>query len=190
MRPQSLTLRPWDQMSPIRLDRVVMTLCLIGVGLAIVAPEQAMASVAFTLRQLLAIAPFLLVSVSVAAGLKAADAEQLIARVFAGRQSVIIVTASLFGALSPFCSCGVIPLIAALLAMGIPLAPVMAFWTASPVMSPSMYILMAGTLGVGFASAKTIAAIGVGLLAGFSTLGLQRFGWLSTPLRTGVNDGG
>lgn len=44
----------------------------------------------------------------------------------------MIVLASLFGALSPFCSCGVVPLIAGLPGVGVPLAPVMAFWLSSP----------------------------------------------------------
>ncbi len=44
----------------------------------------------------------------------------------------MILTAALFGALPPFCSCGVIPLIAALMAAGAPLPAVMAFWLASP----------------------------------------------------------
>ena len=38
----------------------------------------------------------------------------------------MIMVASLFGAFSPFCSCGVIPLIAALLSIGVPVAAVMA----------------------------------------------------------------
>ncbi len=56
----------------------------------------------------------------------------------------MVVAAALFGALSPFGSCGVIPLIATRRAMGAPLAPVMAFWLASPVMDPSMSPLVGG----------------------------------------------
>ena len=82
----------------------------------------------------------------------------------------MIVSASLFGALSPFCSCGVIPIIAALLAMGVPLAPVMAFWVSSPLMAPDMFFLTAGELGLGFAAGKTLAAVGIGLLAGFDAI--------------------
>ena len=103
----------------------------------------------------------------------------------------MIIVASLMGALSPFCSCGVIPVIAALLATGVPLAPVMAFWLASPLMDPSMFFLTAGVLGLQFAVAKTVAAIGVGLLGGFGVLALQRAGVLTGPaLRDGVGNGG
>lgn len=52
----------------------------------------------------------------------------------------------LFGSLSPLCSCGVVPVIAALLATGVPLAPVMAFLIASPIMDPVMFILTAAGL--------------------------------------------
>jgi hypothetical protein len=84
----------------------------------------------------------------------------------------------------------VIPLIAALLAMGVPLAAVMAFWLASPIMDPSMFVLTAGTLGVDFAVGKTLAAIGLGLLGGYGTLTLQRSGRLANPLRPSVGNGG
>jgi len=63
------------------------------------------------------------------------------------------------GALSPFCLCGVIPLIAALLSMGVPLAPVMAFWLASPIMDPSMFLLTSGEIGMDFAIAIAVFAL-------------------------------
>jgi len=53
-----------------------------------------------------------------------------------------------------------------------------------------MFALTAGTLGVGFAVAKTLAAIGLGLFGGFATAALARGGWLADPLRAGVGDGG
>jgi uncharacterized membrane protein YraQ (UPF0718 family) len=98
--------------------------------------------------------------------------------------------AALAGALSPFCSCGVIPLIAALLAMGVPLSAVMAFWLASPVMDPSMFILTAGVLGTEFAVAKTLAAVGLGVFGGLVVHLLGRQGALADPLREGVGNGG
>lgn len=103
---------------------------------------------------------------------------------------MMIAVAAAFGGLSPFCSCGVIPLIAALLAMGVPLSAVMAFWLASPVIDPSMFVLTSGLLGLEFAVAKTLAAIGLGLFGGYVTLALTRVGYLSDPLRPGVGNGG
>jgi uncharacterized membrane protein YraQ (UPF0718 family) len=158
--------------------------------LAALAPDQAARTVAFVARNLLGVLPFLVASVALAAYAGASGADNLIARAFTGSLPLMIVLAALTGALSPFCSCGVIPIIAALLAMGVPLAPVMAFWLSSPLMDPSMFVLTAGTLGFGFALAKTIAAIGVGLLGGFGTAALVRAGLIGEPLRHGVGNGG
>ena len=59
-----------------------------------------------------------------------------------------------------------IPFIAALLAVGAPLSAVMAFWLASPLMDPAMFLITAGTLGTGFAVAKTVAAVTLGVGGG------------------------
>ena len=172
------------------LDRVWLITALILAGLALVDTTQALTSAEFTLRALLNVAPWLLASVLIAAYASASGADNLIARAFQGRMAVMVLAASLMGALSPFCSCGVIPLIAALLAMGVPLAPVMSFWLASPVMDPAMFALTTGTLGFDFAVAKTLAAIGLGLFGGGVTAWAVRSGMLSTPLREGIGSGG
>src|SRR6056297_461841 len=151
---------------------------------------QAAASVAFTAEALAGTAPFLVLSIAVAAWATATGADNLIARAFTGAPAVMILLAAVAGALAPFCSCGVIPLIAALLAMGVPLSAVMAFWLASPVMDPSMFVLTTGVLGLEFAIAKTLAAIGLGLMGGWVVHLLGRAGGLSDPLRAGIGNGG
>lgn len=173
-----------------KVDPVVAVAILVIVALAIFLPTQAADSIGFTLRALVDVAPFLLASIAVAAYAKASGAERLIAKAFTGNIKRMIVFAALMGALSPFCSCGVIPLIAALLSMGVPLAPVMAFWLASPLMDPSMFFLTAGTLGFDFAIYKAVAAIAVGLLGGFGTYALMRNGKFADPLREGIGNGG
>ncbi|HKI98989.1 MAG TPA: permease [bacterium] len=173
-----------------RVDRALLALAALLAALAILAPAQFGPSVGFTLRSLMEIAPYLLVSVALAAWLKAAGAESAIARAFAGSPYKMILAASLVGALSPFCSCGVIPLVAALLAMGVPLAPVMAFWLSSPLMAPDMFVLTAGAIGLGFAVAKTLAAIGIGVLGGLATHALLGVGAFPVPLREEVTGGG
>ncbi|MEJ8571068.1 permease [Microbaculum marinum] len=172
------------------IDPAFAAILIVLAALAIVAPGQARDSAAFTVESLLSILPYLAASIGIAAYAAASGADNLIARAFQGRTVTMVAMAALIGALSPFCSCGVIPLIAALLAMGVPLAPVMAFWLASPIMDPSMFALTAGTLGMEFAVAKTVAAIGVGLLGGYGMWALMRFGAFESPLRPGIGDGG
>ena len=174
----------------VKIDKVWVATAFLFAAMAIFLPRQFMASLGFTGESLLSIAPYLAGSVMLAAGLRAANADSMIANVFQGRAGWMILTAAVFGALSPFCSCGVVPLVAALLAMGVPLAPVMAFWVSSPIMDPAMFLLTAAGLGTGFAAAKTIAAIAIGLFAGFGTYALQGLGVWTSPLKEGAGNGG
>ena len=180
--------RDWRRL---RIDTAWLMIAAIFAVLAALVPQQAAASAIFTAKAVWSVLPFFVLSIGLAAYAKATGAENLVAKAFSGRSDAMVVFASLVGALSPFCSCGVIPIIAALLASGVPLAPVMAFWLASPLMDPSMFAITTGVLGLPFAVAKTVAAIGVGLLGGFGVLALQRFGMLDgPPLQEGIGNGG
>ncbi len=173
-----------------RLDRVWLALAVLFLGLALASPPQAWSSAVFTFDAFLWILPFLLVSVLLAAWLKAAGADRLIGATVSRSVGGAIVLAAAAGAFSPFCSCGVVPLIAALLAAGVPLPAVMAFWLASPIMDPEMFVLMWAGVGLELTLAKTAAAVGLGLFGGFATLGLERAGYLAVPLRATVGCGG
>ena len=166
-----------------RIDRTWLFIGLIFLAISIGLPSHWLTSVQFTASNLWSIFPFLLLSATVAGYLEAAGADQLIGKIFSDRVFLAIAAAAFFGALSPFCSCGVIPLIAALLVAGVPLPAVMAFWVASPIMSPSMFVVTAAGLGVNFAIVKMISAISVGLFAGGMTLLLQRLGFFRNPVR-------
>ncbi len=170
--------------------RVWLVSAAILLALFALSPDQGAESAVFVGWNLVEVAPFLVLSIGLAAYAGATGADGLIARAFTGSPALMIGLAALAGGLSPFCSCGVIPLIAALLSMGVPLSAVMAFWLASPVMDPSMFVLTAGVLGVEFAVAKTIAAVGLGLFGGFAVRALEGAGGLADPLREGVGNGG
>lgn len=172
------------------LDLVWLTIALTFLGLLLLAPAQAVTSATFVLKAVLSVAPLFAASIAILAFTAASGADNLIARAFVGRTAPMIVFAALMGALSPFCSCGVIPLIAALLTLGVPLPAVMAFWLASPLMDPAQFVLTSSVLGLPFAIAKTLAAIGVGLLGGFGTYTLTAWGYLGAPLRENVGNGG
>ena len=169
-----------------RADRVVLATVAILLLLLPMSLAQFSESLYFTLESLLLISPFLAASVVIGAGAKATGADLQVAVMLQGRQVTAITLAAVFGAISPFCSCGVVPIVAALLAAGVPLAPVMAFWLASPIMDPEMFILTAAVLGLPFAIAKALAAIGMGLLAGFATWALARRGAFASPLLAGA----
>lgn len=66
----------------------------------------------------------------------------------------------------------------------------MAFWLASPIMDPSMFVLTSGVLGPEFAVGKTVAAVGLGVFGGGVAHLLMRGGALARPLREDVGDGG
>ncbi|MTI08939.1 permease [Curvivirga aplysinae] len=151
---------------------------------------QAIETSKFTVDAVMHVAPYLLMSIAIAAWASATGADNLIASAFKGSPFLMIILGAIAGGLSPFCSCGVIPLIAALLSMGVPLYAVMAFWLASPIMDPSMFVLTSGVLGFEFAVGKTIAAIGIGTFGGLVVQLLSASGALSDPLRDGVGNGG
>ncbi|MDV4145101.1 MULTISPECIES: permease [Shimia] len=147
-------------------------------------------TIRFALEALLSTAPFILFAVLAIGYLKASGAENLLAKAFEGRELRMIVFAALLGGLSPFCSCQVIPFIAALLAVGAPLSAVMAFWLASPLMDPAMFSITAGTLGLDFAIAKTFAAVGLGLMGGALTMLFAKSVVFADPLREKPQVGG
>ncbi len=161
---------------------IIMSLVILAVLMALV-PAQAGTSLVFTAEAILSILPYIVLSVGVAASLKATGADQLVAKAFEGRPMQAIMLASVFGALSPFCSCGVIPLVAGLLAAGVPIAPVLAFCIASPIMDPEMFILTAAGLGLEFAMVKTAAAMLMGMMTGYGTLLITRTGALDDVLK-------
>jgi uncharacterized membrane protein YraQ (UPF0718 family) len=173
-----------------RIDRVWLAIAALFLILLAFQPEQALASASFTLDAFIWILPFLLASVLLAAWLKAAGADKVIGATVSRSPVRAVLVFAAAGAFSPFCSCGVVPLIAALLAAGVPLPAVMAFWVASPLMDPEMFVLMWAMLGLEFTIAKTLAAFGIGLAAGFATLAAQRAGLFTNPLRAGLTGGG
>ena len=129
-------------------------------------------------------APFFLLSVAVSAWVTVAGYTERIKSVFSKRQGIAITGAASVGAVVPFCSCGVIPIIAAMLASGVPLGPVMAFWISSPLMSPEKFVLTAGVLGTDYAVGRLISATVLGAGAGYATYLIGRNGALDGELRT------
>ncbi len=133
--------------------------------------------------------PYIAAAVLLIAALKATGATALVSRAFEGRESRMIVLAALLGGLAPFCSCEVVPLIAGLLAVGVPLSAIMAFWLSSPLIDPSSMLITAGALGWDFAAGKAVAAVALGLFGGFGVRFLVWRGAFAEPLRPGAVGG-
>ena len=143
----------------------------------------------FWVEALLGTLPYIIGAVLLIATLKASGAEAIIAKAFQGNQLQMIVAAALFGGLAPFCSCEVIPFIAALLAMRVPLAPVMAFWLSSPLIDPPTLLITASALGWPFAIAKAIGAVSLGLFGGFFIKVVVDMGFFQSPLKESEQSG-
>lgn len=167
-----------------KIDRVWLIALALPFAVALFDPVQAVETVRFALGALGHTAWFIGFAVLAVGYLKASGSEAVLAKAFEGREARMIVMAALLGGLSPFCSCEVIPFIAALLAVGAPLSAVMAFWLASPLMDPAMFLITAGTLGLPFAVAKTAAAVGLGLLGGATVYLLSSSPIFADPLKT------
>ena len=133
--------------------------------------------------------PYIAGAVLLIAYLKATGATALVSRAFEGRETRMIVLAALLGGLAPFCSCEVIPLIAGLLAVGVPLSAIMAFWLSSPLIDPSTMLITAAALGWDFAVGKAVAAVALGLFGGFGVRFLVWRGAFAEPLRQGAGGG-
>ncbi|WP_375690559.1 permease [Pseudooceanicola sp. LIPI14-2-Ac024] len=173
-----------------RTDGALATMVLVLLALVVFDPDQLGDTIRFALDALIRTAPIIFFAVLAVGYMKASGAETLLSKAFTGREGHMIVMAALLGGLSPFCSCQVIPFVAAMLALGVPLAPVMAFWLASPLMDPGMFIVTAGTLGMPFAIGKTLAAVGLGLFGGAVTMMAKRSPVFADPLREKPQVGG
>ncbi|MEM7633858.1 MAG: permease [Pseudomonadota bacterium] len=155
-----------------------------GLLLLLLWPQFLLEMAEFVVWGLVVVAPIVIPGIVLAAWIMASGAGSHIAGVFEGRIVYSIFAASAIGAITPVCGVTVLPLMAGLLAAGVPLAPVMAFWLSSPVTDPAMLATTAATLGVGFAVGKTVAAFGLGLWGGAITSLFARRDWAITSLRS------
>lgn len=144
--------------------------------------------VEFVVTTAVRFAPVFFLSIALAAIVKSLPIAQVASRWLARREHASIAGGSLLGAFSPFCSCTVIPVVRSLLVAGAPLAGVMAFWVASPLMDPEIFLFTVGLLGWDLAVARLAAAVALSLLAGVGALVAVRRGWLPRTLEEASAD--
>ncbi|MEM7801712.1 MAG: permease, partial [Chloroflexota bacterium] len=121
--------------------------------------------------------PFFVISIGLSVLIQALKLDGMIARAFNNRIGVAIIAATAVGAFSPFCSCTVVPVVAGLLGSGVPLAPVMSFWIASPLMDPEIFALSAGIIGWELATVRLVATLILSLGAGYGTWLVMQTQW-------------
>ena len=90
------------------------------------------------------------------------------------KTKISILASVIFGAFTPLCACGTMAVVIGLLTTALPWAPVMAFLTSSPLMSPDGFIMNAGILNIRFAIALAIASVVIGLTSGWVTYVIER----------------
>jgi len=144
--------------------------------------EQIIKILAFILNSFVHIWPYLLITIPLAVIVQLSGAAKYINNALSKNPLVSIVLATLLGALSPFCSCGVIPVIASLLIGGVPLAPVMSFWIASPSMDPEIFFLSAATIGWKLSVWRLAATFVISISAGFTTHFAMKRGIFGTEI--------
>lgn len=173
-----------------RIDKVALTGVLIFAVLAIYDRTAVVPTAAEMMEHFIGTLPFILFAVAAIAWMKASGSERLLDGAFTGSETRMIIIGALVGGLSPFCSCQVIPFVAALLVAGAPLSAVMAFWLASPLMDPAMFAITSAGLGFDFAIGKTIAAVLLGVGGGLIVMLLAKSPVFADPLRAQPAIGG
>ncbi len=121
--------------------------------------------------------PLWAVSIPLAAAVRMSPIAGRLSRVVSMRPVAAVVAATVFGAFSPLCSCSVVPVIFSLLSAGVPIAPVMAFWLASPSMDPEIFFLSVSTIGWPLAIARLAATTLMSLGGGLAAVALERRGF-------------
>jgi uncharacterized membrane protein YraQ (UPF0718 family) len=146
--------------------------------------EQITYILGFILKSFIHVWPYLLVTIPLAVWMNLSDFSKYFKVVMTKSPWLSILLATAVGAISPFCSCGVIPVISALLIGGVPLAPVFAFWVASPSMDPEIFFLSVSVLGWKLAVWRLASTFCLSLLAGIITHFLVKRGYITTFLKT------
>lgn len=92
-----------------------------------------------------------------------------------GNKATSYISGTLLGALTPFCSCSTIPILAGLLGSGAPFGPSISFLIASPLLNPVIVILLWKLLGLKITAFYVVAMFLFALLAGitFNALNLE-----------------
>lgn len=128
----------------------------------------------YVLATLIHNAPILIFGILVAAAITVYVDPEKMRKALMKKSGVSIGASVAFGAFTPFCACGTMAVIVAMMTTALPWGPIMAFLTASPLMSPDEFILYSGIVSFKFAMALTAASIIIGLGSGILTHWIEK----------------
>ena len=126
--------------------------------------------------------PYMVITIPIAVAVNMSGASRYIGKAMKAKPVTAIFLAMVIGAFSPLCSCGVIPVVWSLLVGGVPLAPVMVFWLASPSMDPELFFLSASMIGWNLAVWRLFTTMFLSLGAGFIIHLLVKKEWLGEDI--------
>lgn len=86
--------------------------------------------------------------------------------------------AAVLGAVTPFCSCSTVPIVAGMNRAGVPWPVLSSFLIISPLVNPALFALMWALVGPGYAALYVAASLVVAVVVG---LVIHRAGWDSGP---------
>lgn len=126
----------------------------------------------------------LALAIVIAAVMKVHADPKRLERALARRKHAAILGGVAVGAFTPLCACGTMAVVLGMLTATVPWAPIMAFLTSSPLMSPDGFVLLTGLIGLEFAVAVALASIVIGIGSGYLThLVETRTHWLRGQTR-------
>lgn len=134
--------------------------------------------------------PYLLASIIIAAALKAFVDTNKVAGFLQRYEGASVLAATGAAVATPFCSCGTTAVILGMMASTMPLAPIVAFMTASPLSSPGELFYSAGLFGWPFAIAHFAASVILGLAGGGIAHLLEKRGLLAGQARLAASPAG
>lgn len=126
--------------------------------------------------------PYFLVGILIAGFIRTYKLATRMQRSLARFGFLSIFFASLLGVLSPLCACGILTTVISLLFADLPMAPIMALLVASPLMSPTTYLVSLNDLGPEWTLIRTAAAFLMGMFAGLLTYALRNRGFRTADL--------
>ncbi|MCK5328968.1 MAG: permease, partial [Candidatus Latescibacteria bacterium] len=109
---------------------------------------------------------FVLIGAVIAVSVSRFLPKQRVAEFLRERGRWAIPFCTILGVLSPMSTFSAIPIVGALMAVGVPAPPLIAFLVSSPLMNPSLFMITGGALGWQMAIARAGSAFILGITAG------------------------